>query len=324
MVLKKYQNVDNKYKKNNMIKKIVTLITFVVFSILLWFLNNHYTSIYLFKGFHTLIALTSIYIIFRILFEELISKKIKNAKTKYSFNKTISILYIVFFAFALIYIWVEQTETLLISYGLIGAGIAVSLQDVFRNFAGGIFIFLTSIYRVGDRIEINSKIGDVIEIGVFYTTLMELGEWSEQSQTTGRLSIIPNSAVLSSNINNYTKDHDFLWDEITIPITYDSNWRKASESILKIVTSETLENAEKADKEITRLGEKYYLPKKPVDPVVFITLTDNWINITIRYVTDTKNRRQLRDKINRLLLTLIEKSKDIKIASENIDVYLKK
>ena len=252
----------------------------------------------MFKGFQTVIALTFIYLVFKILFEEIIL--IKNPKTKYSFNKTVSIHYLVFFIISLIYILVEQTETLLISYGLIGAGIAVSLQDVFRNFAGGIVIFSSGIYRVGDRIEINSKIGDIIEIGVFYTTLMELGEWSEQSHTTGRLSIVPNSAVLSSTINNYTKDHNFIWDEITLPITYNSDWRKASESILGLIKNETADIVEKADKEITRLGEKYYLPKKPVEPSIFITLTDNWINVTIRYVTDTKNRRFLRDKIKKL------------------------
>jgi len=307
-----------------MFKKILTTILFAILTIVLWFLYYTYSYYYLFKGFQTLFALTIVYLIFRLILEELISKKIKSAKAKYSFNKTISILYILFFILTLIYIWVEQTETLLISYGLIGAGIAVSLQDVFRNFAGGIVIFLTGIYRVGDRIEINSKIGDVIEIGVFYTTMMEVGELSENSQATGRISLIPNSFVLSSNINNFTKDHSFIWDEITIPITYDSDWKKSSDKLLDIVKNETSDIAEKADKEITRLGEKYYLPKKPVDPVVFLNLTDNWINLTIRYVTDTKNRRELRDKINRLILTLIEESKDITIASENVDIYLKK
>jgi small-conductance mechanosensitive channel len=307
-----------------MFKKIITVVSFAILTILLWFLYYTYSYYYIFKGFQTLFALTLVYLIFRLILEEFISKKIKSAKAKYSFNKTISILYILFFILALIYIWVEQTETLLISYGLIGAGIAVSLQDVFRNFAGGIVIFLTGIYRVGDRIDINSKIGDVIEIGVFYTTMMEVGELSENSQATGRISLIPNSFVLSSNINNFTKDHSFIWDEITIPITYDSNWQKSSYKLLDIVKNETSDIAEKADKEISRLGEKYYLPKKPVDPVVFLNLTDNWINLTIRYVTDTKNRRELRDKINRLILTLIEDSKDITIASENVDVYLKK
>lgn len=306
-----------------MIKKIIIFTSFLIISGMLWFTNQRFPHEYLLKGFYTFLALSIIYLIFRVLFEELISNRLKTAKTKYSFNKTVSILYIVFFLFALLSIWVEQTETLLLSYGLIGAGIAVSLQDVFKNFAGGIVVFLTGIYRIGDRIEINSKIGDVMDIGVFYTTIMEIGEWVDGNQATGRLTIIPNSNVLSSNVNNYTKDHNFIWNEITIPLTFDSDWKEAIKTILHIVKTETEIIATRAEKEISKLGEKYYFPKKPVEPVIFLTLTDNWINFNIRYVTDTRERRVWRDKLSRLLLSEIEKSKKIKIASENIDVTLR-
>lgn len=211
----------------------------------------------------------------------------------------------------------------MISFGLIGAGIAVALQDVFKNFAGGITIFSTGIYRVGDRIEINGKLGDVIDIGVFFTTVMEVGEWVDGNQATGRLTTIPNSSILSNNVNNFTKDHNFIWDEITLPITYDSNWKKAHEHVLGIVKKETEQFAEQADKEISKLGEKYYLPKKPVEPVIFLTITDNYIKFNIRYVTDTRERRILRDRLSRLILEEIEDSKDINIASETIDVSIK-
>jgi len=311
----------------SMLKKIVASITLSILTVLLWFIYHTYPDFYNFyilKGFYTVFALTIIYIIFRIFLEELIVKRLKQTKMKYSFKKTISILYILVFLFALVAIWIEQTETILISYGLIGAGIAVSLQDVFKNFAGGITIFAIGMYRVGDRVEINGKIGDVMDIGVLYTTMMEIGVWVDGNQTTGRLTMIPNSNVLTNNVNNFTKDHNFIWDEISLPITYDSDWKKASDIILEIVKKQTENIAVKADKEITKLGEKYYLPKKPVDPVIFLTLTDNWINLNIRYVTDTKERRAIRDTLSKLILSEIEKSKKITIASENIDVNLKR
>jgi len=310
-----------------MFKKIGASIILVIFTVALWFTHYQYPTLYSFyiiNGFYTFLALTIAYIVFRVVFEEIVIKKMKQAKMRYSFKKTISILYILVFLFALVAIWIEQTETLLISYGLIGAGIAVSLQDVFKNFAGGITIFSTGLYRVGDRVEINGKIGDIIDIGVLYTTIMEIGEWVDGNQATGRLTIIPNSNVLTNNVNNFTKDHNFIWDEISLPITYDSDWRKASDIILEIVNKQTENIATQADKEITKLGEKYYLPKKPVDPVIFLTLTDNWINLNIRYVTDTKERRIIRDKLSKLILSEIEKSKNIKIASENVDVTLRK
>jgi len=310
-----------------MFKKIVTAIVLIIFTASLWFTQYQYPDLYNFlivKSFYTLLALTIIYIIFRVFFEEIIVKRMKQAKMRYSFKKTISILYVLIFLFAFVAIWIEQTETILISYGLIGAGIAVSLQDVFKNFAGGIIIFSTGMYRVGDRVEINGKTGDVMDIGVLFTTMMEIGEWIDGNQATGRLTIIPNSNVLTNNVNNFTKDHNFIWDEISLPITYDSDWKKTSDMILEIVKKQTEIIATQADKEITKLGEKYYLPKKPVEPVVFLTLTDNWINLNIRYVTDTKDRRVIRDKLSKLILSEIEKSKNIRIASENIDINLKK
>jgi len=310
-----------------MLRKIAISITLIFITGAFWLTNYQYPNFYnifIVKGFYTFLALTFIYLVFRVGFEEIIIKRLKQAKMRYSFKKTISILYVLIFLFALVAIWIEQTETILISYGLIGAGIAVSLQDVFKNFAGGITIFSTGLYRVGDRVEINGKIGDIMDIGVLYTTIMEVGEWVNGDQATGRLSIIPNSNVLTNNVNNFTKDHNFIWDEISLPITYDSNWKKASEKILEIVNNETKNIAIHADKEITKLGEKYYLPKKPVEPVVFLTLTDNWINLNIRYVTETKERRIIKNNLSKLILKEIEKSKDIIIASENIDINLKK
>jgi len=311
----------------NMLRKILVSISLISITATLWFTNYQYPNFYSFfivKGLYTFLALTIIYIIFRVVFEEVVVKRMKQAKMRYSFKKTISILYVLIFLFAFIAIWIEQTETILISYGLIGAGIAVSLQDVFKNFAGGITIFSTGIYRVGDRVEINGKTGDVMDIGVLYTTMMEIGVWVDGNQTTGRISIIPNSNVLTNNVNNFTKDHNFIWDEISLPITYDSDWKNASQVILEIVNKQTETIAAQAEKEITKLGEKYYLPKKPVEPVIFLTITDNWINLNIRYVTDTKERRIIRDRLSKLILGEIEKAKNITIASENIDVSLKK
>ena len=311
----------------NMFKKIITAISLILATAALGFLNYQYPNIYNFyfiKGFYTLLALTIIYIIFRVVFEEIVVKRMKQAKMRYSFKKIISILYVLVFLFALVTIWVEQTESLLVSFSLIGAGIAISLQDVFKNFAGGITIFSSGMYRVGDRVEINGKIGDIIDIGVLYTTIMEIGEWVDGNQATGRLSFIPNSNVISSNVNNFTKDHNFIWDEISLPITYDSDWKKAHEKIYNIVKKETEITAKQAEEEIGKLGEKYYLSKKPVEPVIFFTITDNWLNFNIRYVTDTRERRIIRDKLSRLIWEELEKSKDITIASENMDVNLTK
>ncbi|MGC9514188.1 mechanosensitive ion channel family protein [Methanocrinis sp.] len=303
-----------------MLKRFLTLFTLIALAAALWIVNYAYPNIDLQKAFYTVAAIAIIHLLFKHLFEDVLIKRIKASKTRYSFKKTVSIVYLVVLVAVVINIWVESTQNLLVSYGIIAAGLAVALQDLFKNFVGGIIIFVTGIYKVGDRVEINSRKGDVIDIDILYTTLMEMGEWMSGDQATGRLTIIPNGYILAGSVNNYTKDHSFLWDEIGVPITYDSDWREAVTKILSVVRRETGAVAYDAEKSLSGLEEKYYLPRKVVEPAVFIALTDNWINFNIRYMTAVRDRRMTKNKLSRLILDEIEKADNIKLASTTIDI----
>jgi small-conductance mechanosensitive channel len=272
------------------------------------------------KAIYTFAALGIIYLIYEILLEESVLKKIKVSTTRYSLKKTLSILSLASYAVALLIIWIAETQYILLSLGLIGAAIAFALQDIFKNFAGGIMIFLNGIYHVGDRIEFNQKFGDVIDVGMLYTTLLETREWVSGDQVTGRLTIVPNGGVLTGTVQNYTRDFDFIWDELTIPITYDSDWREANTVILEIVKTETKEIVEKAEKIMGELEGKYYFQKRSIEPSIFLTLTDNWISFGIRYVTEVRSRRTLHDRLSRIILSELEKSDKIKIASATINI----
>ncbi|MDK2835100.1 MAG: hypothetical protein PWP63_2187 [Methanolobus sp.] len=153
----------------------------VVFSLLLltvaaWFLAVEYRSLLIFRIYSTLLWLTAIHFFFKVVLEHRITKKIKDDKTRFEFSRIVSILYVVLLLLVSIRVWVEDTQVLLVSYGLIAAGVTVALQDFFKKLMGGLIIFTTGTYRVGDRIEINSKLGDIIDIGILNTTLFELKE----------------------------------------------------------------------------------------------------------------------------------------------------
>ena len=173
-----------------------------------------------------------------------------------------------------------------------------------------------------DRIEIGGEAGDVIDIGVMTTTLLEIGGWVHGDQPTGRVTVIPNGKVITQQVHNYTKDHSFIWDELTIPITYDSDWRQARDIILSLVRQDVADITKLAEEEIGRLGEKYYFPKKVVEPSVYITPTDNWITFHVRYVTYVKDRRMVRNRIYTLIIERLQEIKDIKIASGTLSVTL--
>lgn len=301
-------------------KRIVKFLLLVSIAILFWGANERYGVLYFTRGFQTLIAVAAIYFIFKVVLEEVISRGIKDARSQYSFRRTMSIIYYVAIVVSIIGIWVRDTQTLLVSYGLVAAGIAVTLQDVFKSFAGGVIIFATGIYKVGERIEIGGKFGDVIDIGIMFTTLLEIREWVEGDQPTGRIIAMPNSNVLNNPVNNYTSELSFIFEDMSIPITYESNWKKAAEEILAIARRETEHVATVAEEQLRTMGRKFYVEKRAVEPAVFLTVTDNWINLNVRFPTMARERRITRSRISTAILEMIEASDDIKVASATIEI----
>jgi small-conductance mechanosensitive channel len=288
---------------------------------LLWLFNYYwYQNIHLDRLIVSIIALVIIYMGFKLVLNDKYIAKISDSQRRYYISKSFYFFYILVNFIALLIIWVEDLQTLVLGFGLVAAAFTITMQDVAKNFVGGLSIFFNKIYRVGDRIEIGSKRGDVIDIDIFYTTIMETNEWISADQPTGRLSIIPNGYVLSNATNNYTKDFNFLWDEIYFPITYDSDWKAARTLIIDAINHETVATEKLAERERSHMERKYFLSKGSMNADVFIRLTDNWIELTARYVTPVRERRIIRNRISQKILEEIEKSKNIKIASQTIDI----
>lgn len=298
-----------------MIKKFINLFFILVLIGISNYADLVFPQIDLKNLFYTCIALFVCYLLFGIIFNGIIVDRIKDEKLQYSFRKTIDIIFWVVFAIITLRIWVVNPQALLVSYGIIAAGLAVALQDMFKNFAGGLIIITNKLYRVNDRIEINGKVGDVIDVGILYTTIFEIKEWVGGDQPTGRITKIPNGFVLMQSINNYTQDHNFIWDEIEIVLTYESNWQKAVKNIPIIIEKNTLQFEEVAEKDIKKLKQKYYITKKELKPKVYLQLTDNWISLSFRYLTDAKQRRQVKHDLSLEILKYIEKNKDMQISS---------
>ena len=303
-----------------MLDKFIILLVLSGVTGLLWYANLTFKNADLEKLFYSSVAVTISYLLLKVVLEGLVGRRLKDSKVRYSFRKTTQILFAVLAFIIVLRVWIPNPQALLVAYGLVAAGVAVALQDVFKNFAGALAILMSGIYRVGDRIEVSSRYGDVIDIGLFYTTLIELREWVDGDQTTGRITLLPNGLVLSGPVHNYTKDHNFIWDEIALPITHDSDWKKAVEIVETIVKSETAETTKRAEHEISRLEEKYYLSKRNIEPAIFVTPTDNWIMLRIRYVVPVRDRRLVQNELFGLILEQLQNEPNITIASETLTV----
>ncbi len=303
-----------------MLNKLINFLILCGLAGLAWFIDLQYQNTDLTKVTYSLIAIAISYFFLKLVLEGFVSQRIHDSKTRYTFRKTTQLLFIVLSSIIILRIWIINPQALLVAYGLVAAGVAIALQDVFKNFAGALAIFLNATYRVGDRIEVDSTFGDVIDIGLFYTRLLELRGWVDGDQTTGRITQLPNGRVLSSPVYNYTKDHKFIWDEMAIPVTYASDWKKAIDLIQAIVKTKTAVRTKQAEREISHLEEKYYLSKRNIEPKIFVTPTDNWIMLHIRYVVDVRERRIIHNDLAQNILEELQMMPDITIASQTVTV----
>jgi len=278
-------------------------------------INYYFPSYYLHKIVVSLIILAVLFGIFRLILPVLMGHRIADKKSRYTlkkiFNITTAVLFFVFMAL----IWIEESTSLLVTSSIIGAGIAFALQDVFKSFVGGLILLLSETYRIGDRIEIDDHIGDVIDIGIMNTVIMEIQGWVHGDQVSGRLISIPNASVINRPVINYTRDHSFIWDELSLPLTYDSNWHLAIATIEQIIKDKVKSLMPLAEQEMLTFGDKYYLVKRAIEPSVYISLTDNWIQVDARYICDVKNRRQMKHEISVEVMNWIESRPDVEISS---------
>ncbi|MBP2132361.1 small-conductance mechanosensitive channel [Methanomicrobium sp. W14] len=297
-----------------MFRNYIAAVLFFALSVLFWSAGNFFNVNLYYKISLSFLLAGAVFAGYEIITGRIAKRVIKSRRTQYTFNKGIFILSALVFLIFITQIWIENTESLVISYGIIAAGIAIALQDLFRNFVGGIIIAVSGVYRVGDRVRVKDSLGDIMDIGIMNTTMMEAGGFNDSEQPTGRLITMPNSVVISETVYNYTRDHSFIWDEIKVSLTCESDWKKAAENFLNIVTEETGSLTKQAENEIEILGEKYYLPKKMVEPAVYIRLAESRVELGIRYVTDSRDRRIISDALNRKILEDIKESGDYILA----------
>jgi small-conductance mechanosensitive channel len=217
-------------------------------------------------------------------------------------------------------IWLGAGNNLTVAMGILGAGVAFASQEVIGSFAGYLNIVSGSIYRIGDRVRIGNVVGDVMDISILRTTVMEIGEWVKADQYTGRIVTVANRAVFADPVYNYTQHWGYLWDEITIPITYASDWRHAAEIMLEHGQTYTGELQADAEARLTRMIDRYPLQRTQVEPTIYMTMTDNWIEITLRYIVDARERRKIKGQLHRELLQRFEAEEHVTVASMTVEI----
>jgi small-conductance mechanosensitive channel len=207
--------------------------------------------------------------------------------------------------------------------GLLGAGLAVALKEPLLSIAGRLAIFSGHMYTAGDRIELQQMTGDVIDVGFFYTRMLEIGSWIHGDQYSGRLLLIPNSMIFGSPVSNYTQDLSCIWDEVKLPITYGSNMEAAIRILTDVGAEYTKQFLKTAERELEQMKRHFLVPDVEFQPNVYVRVTSNWLELTMRYVVEAKKRRASSSYIYKEVFTRVQKQKDIQIASETMDLTVR-
>jgi small-conductance mechanosensitive channel len=211
-------------------------------------------------------------------------------------------------------IWFEAFQGVATFLGLFAAGIAISLRDIFVNLAGWVFLMWRRPFALGDRIQVGQHAGDVIDIGLFQFTLNEIGNWVDADQSTGRIMHIPNGKVLNEAIANYGEGFQYIWNEIPVLVTFESDWEKAKRLLLDIVRRDSEEIARQAERSVRETSRKFMIFYTNLTPTVYTSVHDSGILLTLRYLCEPRRRRVTEQQICEDILREFAKHDDLNLA----------
>jgi small-conductance mechanosensitive channel len=190
--------------------------------------------------------------------------------------------------------------------GLAGAGLTVALKDFIVGFLGWFVLMGKNGVRLGDWVEINGVTGEVVELGMFHTVLLETGNWTDSGHPTGRRVTFTNSFAIEGHYFNFSTSGQWLWDELQVVLPAGRDPYPMVDAIQKIVLEATSETAKQAEKEwqgVTRSQDAAHTltaaPAINVKPVV------GGVEIAVRYITRANERYQMRAKLNQAAVDLL-------------------
>lgn len=227
-------------------------------------------------------------------------------------------------------IWFNDPGRLATFLGLVSAGLAFALQKVVTAFAGYFVILRGKTFNVGDRITMGGVRGDVIALGFIQTTIMEMGQppavqiaepamWVRARQYTGRIVTVTNDKIFTEPVYNYTRDFPHIWEEISIPVPYSADRQRAERIMLEVAQRHTVKLTEMSEPAIRDMEQRYVMKRAELTPRVFWRITDNWLELTVRFITLEYGVRELKDSMTRQILGGFDEAK-IPIASSTFEV----
>ena len=251
----------------------------------------------------------------------LIKRQNLEPRQAYYIRRTVLYTYSILIILLIGPIWIRGIGSISTFLGLASAGLAIAMHDTIANIAGWFFILWRKPFKVGDRIQIKETAGDVIDIRLFQFSVIEIGNWVDADQSSGRIIHVPNSKVLRDPLANYHIGFEYIWHEIPVLITFESDWQK-TKKILGEIVNRTAEHLTKdAEKQVRKAAEKYLVFYEKLSPIVYTTVKDSGVLLTIRFLVDPRQRRKTEQEIWEAILLKFETESSIDLAYPTTRFY---
>lgn len=189
--------------------------------------------------------------------------------------------------------------------GLAGAGLTVALKDFIISFFGWFVLMGKNGIRLGDWVEINGVTGEVVQLGMFHTVLLETGNWTDSGHPTGRRVTFTNSFAIEEHYFNFSTSGQWLWDELQIVLPAGQNPYPVVDAIQKTVVEATAESARQAQQEWRSTARSRDLTSLSAEPAINVKPVIGGTQISVRYITRAHERSQLRAKLNHAAVDLL-------------------
>ncbi len=261
----------------------------------------------------TIIIVVTLWLL-RIIILQIVNYQVADIRSRYHWRKFSTYIAVILGIVLVGPLWLIGLQSLATFFGLAVAGIVIALQDVLANFAGWVFILMRRPFEVGDRIQIQEQAGDVVDIRIFEFTVLEIGNWVDADQSTGRVLHIPNGKVFKETLANFNKGFEYIWNEIPVLITFESNWEKAKPLLEEIVNRDAAPLSADAPEKIKRAANRYMIMYAHVTPTVYTGVKANGVLLTIRYLCNPRRRRSSEQLLWENILRAFAEHDDIEFA----------
>ena len=241
-------------------------------------------------------------------------RRVRDPWSRYRWRKGLTYLVVAAGIVIVGRMWFAGVQALATFFGLLSAGLAIALKEPVSNVAGWAFILWRRPFEMGDRVQIGSHAGDVIDLGLFPFTLNEIGGWVDADQSSGRIIHIPNGKVFTDPVANYNKGFQYIWNEVPVVVTFESDWRKAKQILTKVAFKHAEHLTAQAEQELLTASRQYVINYRKLTPIVYTKVVDYGVQLTIRYLIEPRKRRGTEHAIWEEILTEFANASDIDLA----------